>query len=1009
MGTGGGGGSTTSEEKISVSVRVRPLNEAEKDLGCAWRHAEDAIVLDNSRKETTSTSKESVVYRVDNVFDESCSNLDVYNKTTSKIVKSVLDGFNGTVFAYGQTSSGKTHTMHGEIGTEPGIVPLAVQDVFDSIEKCPEREFRVRVSYLEIYNENLLDLLARSSAEMDEHGQVSKTLRIQEDPERGIVVNGLKEERVQNVAQVQKVLEIGQNNRHVGATNMNARSSRSHVIFRLCIESKLRKDSELDSSDKSGHAKKPDGFVGAGTKSGSEKGGGDEDVANENVLVSVLNLVDLAGSERVAKTGAEGQRAKEGASINKSLLTLGVVINKLAEDGSKNGGAGGGHVPYRDSKLTRILQPALGGNSKTAIVCAMTPCVSHVEETSSTLRFATRAKNVTNQAKRNEVATATTALIKKQAAEIARLEKKLLSSTTLKTSATKKLEDEVEALKQALSVKDLKIQELEAKLSSSSFPTTAEEVVDENQSASECRTVTTQNDNTEEGSKKQEQEMTPHTTEAVLALEAKLKEIQKEKDLYKSETKKMFKRAEQAEKELEKLRTNVKKLKLENEAQNSDVVSAKEAIEAALVSRNLELASAVERATLAERKLEEFNRKLKLKVRSEDEDNFELNRKLENITDEKEELELTLQKKEKKFAEEKKKFALQVELAEKKVQESLKMYNTEGDGKIIKEMVEKIRGFEKDNVAKMNEIAKLKMELAQNVSKLIDYEYRLDEKTNNTTTSIPDIKNKSNKNTTEEVLMNEEIMKSRITELEEENADLQKRLMASPSENTTTILKKEEEELLKNDLRFALEEANVQIERMNVEVEKANAEASKANAERVDMEQMLEDAVVAVEEQARLREALEKTLEEIENKTMRIVSAEPSSSPSKKAEANEEEEKKKIEEIKKLCTIYEIKYGKAKERMKEDLVRIKALTKEISNEKKKREGLKYEVVKLTKQMDKMQTVYGRLKSTKYSGNEEAFEKAREACEKEVENDLVSKKNLKKDRRQEVTPLAENNI
>ena len=245
--------------------------------------------------------------------------------------------------------------------------------------------------------------------------------------------------------------------------------------------------------------------------------------------------------------------------------------------------------------------------------------------------------------------------------------------------------------------------------------------------------MTTQNDNTEEGSKKQEQEMTPHTTEAVLALEAKLKEIQKEKDLvgekmktmkteYKSETKKMFKRAEQAEKELEKLRTNVKKLKLENEAQNSDVVSAKEAIEAALVSRTLELASAVERATLAERKLEEFNRKLKLKVRSEDEDNFELNRKLENITDEKEELELTLQKKEKKFAEEKKKFALQVELAEKKVQESLKMYNTEGDGKIIKEMVEKIRGFEKDNVAKMNEIAKLKMELAQNVSKLIDYQ-----------------------------------------------------------------------------------------------------------------------------------------------------------------------------------------------------------------------------------------------------------------------------------------------
>lgn len=908
--------------------------------------------------------------------------------------------------------------MHGDMDTEPGIVPLAVRDVFDSIEKCPEREFRVRVSYLEIYNENLLDLLACSPSEMDDDSQGSKTLRIQEDPERGIVVNGLKEERVQNVAQVQKVLEIGQNNRHVGATNMNARSSRSHVIFRLCIESKLRKDSELDSSDKSGNAKKIDGMGVAGTKSGSKKGGaGEEDVANENVLVSVLNLVDLAGSERVAKTGAEGQRAKEGASINKSLLTLGVVINKLAEDGNKNGGMGGGHVPYRDSKLTRILQPALGGNSKTAIVCAMTPCVSHVEETSSTLRFATRAKNVTNQAKRNEVATATAALIKKQAAEIARLEKKLLSSTSLKTSATKRLEDEVEALKQALSVKDLKIQELEAKLSCS-FPTMADEVVDENQSASDCRTVTAHNDNTEEGSKKQRQEMTPHTTEAMLALEAKLKEIQKEKDLvgekmktmkteYKSETKKMFKRAEQAEKEVEKLKTTVKKLKLENDAQNLDVLSAKEAIEAALVSRNLELASAVERATLAEKKLEEFNRKLKMKARSEDDDNFELNRKLENITDEKEELELTLQKKEKKFAEEKKKLVLRVELAEKQVKESLEKYNTEGDGKIMKEMVEKIKAFEKENVVKMNEIAKLKMELAQNVSKLIDYECRLDEKTNNTTTSIPDIKKKSDKNTTEEVFMNGEIMQARITELEEENADLQKRLMASPSENTTTILRKEEEELLKNDLRFALEEANVQIEKMNVEVEKANAEAIRANAERVDMQQMLEEAVVAVEEQARLREALEKTLEEIENKTMRIVSAEPSSSEAASKKEESEEQKKKFEEIKKLCTIYEIKYGKAKERMKEDLVRIKALTKEISNEKKKREGLKYEVVKLTKQMDKMQTVYGRLKSTKYSGNEEAFEKAREACEKEVENDLLcKKKSNKKDFQQ--TPLAEIN-
>ena len=426
--------------------------------------------------------------------------------------------------------------------SEPGIVFLAVKELFERIERDEDREFFVRASYLEIYNEQLIDLLAnnREGSKEDDDGGLNvnnnsnitsqmMNLKIQEDPERGIIVNGLKEERVRNIEQVKKLLEIGQNNRHVGATNMNARSSRSHVIFRLCIESKQRN-------------------------------------ANENVLVSILNLVDLAGSERVAKTGAEGQRAKEGASINKSLLTLGLVINKLAETGDKGkSSSNAAHVPYRDSKLTRILQPALGGNSKTAIVCAMTPCSSHVEETSSTLRFATRAKNVTNQAKRNEVATATAAMIKKQAAEIARLEKKLSSSFS-KSASTKKLEEELDQLKQDLSAKDEKIAELQSKLSSSS---SSVEVVDE--SGSEC--VTNSNQAPIETNKRQ-QEMTPHTTEAIVALEAKLTEIQNEKDFlsekmkamkneYKAEQKKMFKRAEAAENEIEKMKMDAKKVKLE--------------------------------------------------------------------------------------------------------------------------------------------------------------------------------------------------------------------------------------------------------------------------------------------------------------------------------------------------------------------------------------------------------------------------------------------------------------
>jgi len=912
----------------------------------------------------------------------------VYQQTTAQIVKSVTEGFNGTVFAYGQTSSGKTHTMYGN-ESEPGIVFLAVKELFERIERDEDREFFVRASYLEIYNEQLIDLLAnnREGSKEDDDGGLNvnnnsnitsqmMNLKIQEDPERGIIVNGLKEERVRNIEQVKKLLEIGQNNRHVGATNMNARSSRSHVIFRLCIESKQRN-------------------------------------ANENVLVSILNLVDLAGSERVAKTGAEGQRAKEGASINKSLLTLGLVINKLAETGDKGkSSSNAAHVPYRDSKLTRILQPALGGNSKTAIVCAMTPCSSHVEETSSTLRFATRAKNVTNQAKRNEVATATAAMIKKQAAEIARLEKKLSSSFS-KSASTKKLEEELDQLKQDLSAKDEKIAELQSKLSSSS---SSVEVVDE--SGSEC--VTNSNQAPIETNKRQ-QEMTPHTTEAIVALEAKLTEIQNEKDFlsekmkamkneYKAEQKKMFKRAEAAENEIEKMKMDAKKVKLESLAQNSDVLNAKEAIEAALVSRNLELASAVERALVAEKKLEECNRKLKLKSRSEDDDNFELNRKLENVTEEKEELEQALKKKEKKFQQEKKQLLSKVEFAEKQAQEALEKYTNEGDGKLLIELKEKIKVFEKVNVSKMKEIAKLKMEVAQNVSKMIDYETQLitqnnddDDNPSSSLDAAAAAQNKSENRNANELL---QMMKLKIQDLEEEISELQLvkqqnvDAMAVSNNDNNNVTKEEEQsesEALLNDLRFALEEANVQIEKANVEVEKANAEVEKANVERIDMQQMLEEAVVAVEEQARVREQLERTLEEIENRTQQLMTINNNNnhdSSNKEEELEQQQQQQQMIEVKKLCAIYEIKYAKAKEKMKEDLLKIKALQKEISTDKKVKEGLKHEVVKLTKQMEKMQTVYGRLKATKFAPNANAqeFDKVRARKEREYDLEKEQQKN-----------------
>lgn len=378
-----------------------------------------------SLSETQEVSSADASYAFDRVFDESTNNKQVYEATTSKIVRDVLGGMNGTVFAYGQTSSGKTHTMHGS-ADELGVIPLAIKDVFDAVRRhANDREFLIRVSYLEIYNEKMVDLLAES----EESANASAELSIREDKDRGTYVHGLKEEIVTTPSQVLSLLDFGTSRRHVGATNMNAHSSRSHTIFRMIVESRAINASAMETTEGGETQAKdhPDG------------GGG-------GVLVSTLNLVDLAGSERVSKTGAEGQRAKEGAHINKSLMTLGVVINKLSEGVESKGG----HIPYRDSKLTRILQPALGGNSKTAIVCAMTPATTHCDESHSTLRFASRAKRVVNKAMVNEVINgATNAMVKRQQREIAALKARL------EAEGCSKVDDKaIEALRRRLAEAD---------------------------------------------------------------------------------------------------------------------------------------------------------------------------------------------------------------------------------------------------------------------------------------------------------------------------------------------------------------------------------------------------------------------------------------------------------------------------------------------------------------------------------------------------------------------------
>ncbi|GER30026.1 kinesin-like protein [Striga asiatica] len=355
-------------EKICVAVRLRPSVSQESVSGFHWKVESNRISLHRSH----GTPISGVSFAFDHVFDQECSNGRIYEFLTKDIISAAVDGFNGTAFAYGQTSSGKTFTMNGS-ENDPGIIQRATSD----------REFLVRVSYMEIYNEDINDLFSVEN----------QKLQIHESLERGVFVAGLREEIVNSADQVLNLIQLGEANRHFGDTNMNARSSRSHTIFRMVIESKGKDNKCRDGSS-----------------------------SDDAIRVSVLNLVDLAGSERVAKTGAGGVRLKEGKHINKSLMILGNVINKLSEGGKQRG-----HIPYRDSKLTRILQPALGGNAKTSIICTLAPEEIHIEETKGTLQFASRAKRITNCVQVNEILT-DAALLKRQKLEIEELRRKLQGS-----------------------------------------------------------------------------------------------------------------------------------------------------------------------------------------------------------------------------------------------------------------------------------------------------------------------------------------------------------------------------------------------------------------------------------------------------------------------------------------------------------------------------------------------------------------------------------------------------
>ncbi|XP_043596587.1 centromere-associated protein E-like [Bombus pyrosoma] len=387
-------------DSIKVAIKVRPLIKREKDdnLGIQWTIQGNSIVSTDQEVKKRGDGG----FYFDHIFDMNASNLDVFDTVIKPIVNAAVNGFNGTVFAYGQTSSGKTYTMMGT-AEELGIVPLAVQHMFDAIANTSGREFLLRVSYLEIYNERVNDLLNKSGTD----------LKLKEDSS-GQVILQCKEEITNSPENVLSIMKKGDKNRRIGETNMNERSSRSHTIFRITIESREAGDS------------------------------------NSAIQVSQLNLVDLAGSERARQTGATGERFKEGRHINMSLSTLGLVIMQLSEsqDGQK-------HVNFRDSKLTRLLQNSLGGNAMTAIICAVTPAA--LEETQCTLSFASRAKSVKNKPQINEVMS-DAALLKRYARQLAKLQEELQRIKIENRSA------EVEEMETRLQEKDRINQLLEERI-----------------------------------------------------------------------------------------------------------------------------------------------------------------------------------------------------------------------------------------------------------------------------------------------------------------------------------------------------------------------------------------------------------------------------------------------------------------------------------------------------------------------------------------------------------------
>ncbi|PKY01323.1 kinesin family protein [Aspergillus campestris IBT 28561] len=411
-------GSKSKEAKgnVIVSVRVRP-----EPGGAETPKANGDWMVDGRRGLISGGGKEGGDYTYDNVFSTQEHNAKVYDSAAKRLVRRVMEGYHGTVFAYGMTGTGKTFSMQGT-ATSPGVIPLAITDIFSFIRETPHREFLLRVSYLEIYNEKIHDLLSLSSGGATTQ---QEEIKLREDSKRGVYATPLREEIVQSPTQLLRVIARGDHARRTGSTQFNARSSRSHAVVQIVVESRERAPAGGAHDRRSG-------------------------IAPGGVRVSTLSLIDLAGSERAAD---DKERRTEGAHINKSLLTLGTIISRLSETKEKSGDGDGRHLPFRDSKLTRLLQPALSGNSLVSILCTIQlggATNSHSSETMNTLKFASRAKNsIVSHAKRAEEAfgggggdAGSRVLLERYRMEIQALRGQLENQTKEQAENTMKIEEE---------------------------------------------------------------------------------------------------------------------------------------------------------------------------------------------------------------------------------------------------------------------------------------------------------------------------------------------------------------------------------------------------------------------------------------------------------------------------------------------------------------------------------------------------------------------------------------